>query len=72
MSVEVHLSIYSEIFNHKLEPTVIVADFPLKLTVQGMGKLFDSGINAIMYLNSVLFQKNYLILKLKIVVGYIT
>ena len=41
------LSIYSEIFNHKLEPTVIVADFPLKWTVQGMGKLFDSGINAI-------------------------
>ena len=41
------LSIYSEIFNHKLEPTVIVADFPLKWTVQGMGKLFDVGINAI-------------------------
>ena len=41
------LSIYSEIFNHKLEPTVIVADFPLKWTVQGMGKLFDIGINAI-------------------------
>jgi len=41
------LSIYSEIFNHKLEPTIIVADFPLKWTVQGMGKLFDSGINAI-------------------------
>tara|TARA_B100001540_G_C15797195_1_gene638200 strand:+ start:30 stop:1013 length:984 start_codon:yes stop_codon:yes gene_type:complete len=41
------LSIYSEIFNHKLEPTIIVADFPLKWTVQGMGKLFDSGINAV-------------------------
>ncbi len=41
------LSIYSEIFNHKLEPTVMIADFPLKWTVQGMGKLFDSGINAI-------------------------
>ena len=38
------LSIYSEIFNHKLEPTVMIADFPLKWTVQGMGKLFDSGI----------------------------
>jgi len=41
------LSIYSEIFDHKLEPTVIVADFPLKWTVQGMGKLFDIGINAV-------------------------
>lgn len=41
------LSIYSEIFNGKLEPTIIVADFPLKWTVQGMGKLFDTGINAI-------------------------
>jgi branched-chain amino acid aminotransferase len=41
------LSIYSEIFDHKLEPTVMVADFPLKWTVQGMGKLFDTGINAV-------------------------
>jgi len=41
------LSIYSEIFDHKLEPTIIIADFPLKWTVQGMGKLFDSGINAV-------------------------
>lgn len=41
------LSIYGEIFDNKLEPTIIVADFPLKWTVQGMGKLFDVGINAI-------------------------
>jgi len=41
------LSIYSEVFNGKLEPTVIVADFPLKWTVIGMGKLFDVGINTI-------------------------
>tara|TARA_Y100000310_G_C20703955_1_gene832901 strand:+ start:8212 stop:9195 length:984 start_codon:yes stop_codon:yes gene_type:complete len=41
------LSIYSEIFDNKLEPTIMVADFPLKWTVQGMGKLFDTGINAI-------------------------
>lgn len=41
------LSIYSEIFNGKLVPTVIIADFPLKWTVNGMGKLFDMGINAI-------------------------
>jgi len=41
------LSIYSEIFDGKLEPTVVIADFPVKWTVQGMGKLFDSGINAV-------------------------
>lgn len=41
------LSIYSEIFKGKLEPTVIIADFPLKWTVAGMGKLFDTGINAV-------------------------
>ena len=41
------LSIYSDIFDGKLEPTVVIADFPLKWTVQGMGKLFDSGINAV-------------------------
>lgn len=41
------LSIYSEVFNGKLEPLVIIADFPLKWTVQGMGKLFDAGINAV-------------------------
>ena len=41
------LSIYSEVFNGKLEPTVMVADFPVKWTVQGMGKLFDVGINTV-------------------------
>ncbi len=41
------LSIYESIFDGKLEPTVTIADFPLKWTVQGMGKLFDSGINAV-------------------------
>lgn len=41
------LSIYSEVFDHKLEPTIMIADFPLKWTVQGMGKLFDTGINAV-------------------------
>ena len=41
------LSIYQEIFDGKLEPNVTIADFPLKWTVQGMGKLFDTGINAI-------------------------
>ena len=41
------LGIYKEVFKGKLEPTVIVADFPLKWTVVGMGKLFDLGINAV-------------------------
>jgi len=34
-------------FGGKIEPTVIIADFPLKFTVRGMGKLFDYGINAV-------------------------
>ncbi len=41
------LSIYSEVFAGRLEPTVVVADFPLKWTVAGMGKLYDTGINAV-------------------------
>jgi len=41
------LSIYSQVFGGKLEPTVVVADFPLKWTVVGMGKLYDVGINAV-------------------------
>lgn len=41
------LGIYSDVFGGSLEPTVVVADFPLKWTVQGMGKLFDQGINAV-------------------------
>lgn len=41
------LGIYAPIFGGKLEPTVIIADFPLKWPVMGMGKLFDTGINAV-------------------------
>lgn len=41
------LGIYHEIFGGVLEPTVIVADFPLKWTVAGMGNLYDLGINAV-------------------------
>ncbi|MCK5534317.1 aminotransferase class IV, partial [bacterium] len=41
------LSIYAHVFNGKLEPTVVIADFPLKWTVIGMGKLFNTGINAV-------------------------
>jgi branched-chain amino acid aminotransferase len=40
------LGIYSHLFNGE-EPTVVVADFPLKWTVANMGPLFDSGINAV-------------------------
>ena len=42
------LGIYSQVFDHKIEPTVVVADFPLKWTVASMGKLYDEGINAVM------------------------
>jgi branched-chain amino acid aminotransferase len=41
------LSIYSDIFDGSLEPTITIADFPLKFTVRGMDKLFETGINAI-------------------------
>ena len=41
------LSIYTEIFGGRLEPTVVIADFPLRWTVAGMGRLFDIGINAV-------------------------
>lgn len=42
------LGIYAPVFNNKLEPTVVVADFPLKWTVASMGKLYDEGINAVL------------------------
>ena len=41
------LAIYESVFGGQLEPTVVVADFPLKWTVRGMGELFDLGINAV-------------------------
>lgn len=41
------LSIYADVFEGKVEPTVVVADFPLKWTVSSMGTLFDTGINAV-------------------------
>lgn len=41
------LGIYSHIFGDKAQPTVVIADFPLKWTVVGMGNLFDVGINAV-------------------------
>lgn len=41
------LGIYAPIFKGKIEPTVVIADFPLKWTVASMGPLFDTGINAV-------------------------
>jgi len=41
------LGIYTHVFNGNIEPTVVIADFPLKWTVTGMGRLYDQGINAI-------------------------
>ena len=42
------LGIYAPVFNNKIEPTIVVADFPLKWTVASMGKLYDEGINAVL------------------------
>ena len=42
------LGIYAPIFDNKIEPTVVVADFPLKWTVASMGKLYDEGVNAVL------------------------
>jgi branched-chain amino acid aminotransferase len=41
------LSIYQGIVGTHKGPNVIIADFPLRWTVAGMGKLFDQGINAV-------------------------
>ncbi len=41
------LGIYSHLFGARTGPTVVIADFPLKWTVSGMGQLFAEGINAV-------------------------
>lgn len=41
------LSIYEGIVGAHKGPNVIIADFPLRWTVVGMGKFFDIGINAV-------------------------
>lgn len=41
------LGIYQGIKGIHVGPNVVIADFPLRWTVRGMGKLFDSGINAV-------------------------
>lgn len=41
------LGIYQDVMGGHAGPNVIIADFPLRWTVAGMGHLFDSGINAV-------------------------
>jgi branched-chain amino acid aminotransferase len=41
------LSIYAGVVGAHRGENVIIADFPLRWTVAGMGKLFDTGINAV-------------------------
>jgi branched-chain amino acid aminotransferase len=41
------LSIYEDIVGIAKGPNIIIADFPLRWTVAGMGRLFDVGINAV-------------------------
>ena len=41
------LGIYQNIEGIHKGPNVVIADFPLRWTVAGMGKLFDVGINAV-------------------------
>lgn len=41
------LGIYAPIFDGKLEPTVVVADFPLKWTVANLARFYDKGINSV-------------------------
>ena len=41
------LGLYESVFDGKIEPTVVIADFPLKWTVAAMAPLFEEGINAI-------------------------
>ena len=41
------LGLYAPVFDGKLEPTVVIADFPLKWTVASMAPLFKDGINAV-------------------------
>jgi len=41
------LSIYQGVVGVPAGPNIIIADFPLRWTVAGMGRLFDIGINAV-------------------------
>jgi branched-chain amino acid aminotransferase len=41
------LSMYKMIFDGKVEPTVIIADFPVKWTVASLAHLYDVGVHAV-------------------------
>lgn len=41
------LGIYSPIFGENMEPTIVIADFPLKWTVASMASLYEEGINSV-------------------------
>lgn len=41
------LSIYEDVIGIEKGPNVIIAIFPLRWTVRGMGKLFDTGVNLV-------------------------
>lgn len=41
------LGIYAPIFEGRMRPTVVVADFPLKWTVAGLARFYDEGINSV-------------------------
>lgn len=41
------LGLYQDVADVQKGPNVWIADFPLRWTTRGMGKLFDSGINAV-------------------------
>ncbi len=41
------LGIYQDVVGLRKGPNVIIADFPLRWTVAGMGHLYDKGINAV-------------------------
>ena len=41
------LSIYQDVVGTHQGINIIIADFPLRWTVRGMGELFDKGINAV-------------------------
>ncbi len=41
------LGIYAPIFGGETEPTVSIADFPLKWTVAGLAKFYDKGVNSV-------------------------
>ena len=41
------LSMYARVFDGKIEPTVIISDFPVKWTVAPLAHLYDQGVHAV-------------------------